>query len=86
MKVVKFFFEKIISCRLTHLLKSDVGQVELFIVRLMVTPHHKDNLEPLGPQGAQRLRMVVALVPLAAVASLAHSLLLSEIKENQYIE
>ena len=36
----------------------------------MVTPHHKDNLQPLGPQGAQRLRMVVALVPLAAVVKL----------------
>ena len=36
----------------------------------MVTPHHKDNLEPLGAQGAQRLRMVMAFVPLAPVVEL----------------
>ena len=36
----------------------------------MVTPHHKDNLEPLGRQGAQRLGMVMAFVPLAAVVEL----------------
>src|SRR5258706_2690010 len=36
----------------------------------MVSPHHKDNLEPFGPQGAQRLRMIVAFVPLAPVVEL----------------
>src|SRR3954469_103372 len=36
----------------------------------MVTPHDKDNLEPLGSQGAQRLGMVVAFVPLTAVVKL----------------
>ena len=34
------------------------SQVEIFIVRLLVSPHHKDNLEPLGPQSPQRLAWV----------------------------
>src|SRR5262245_20687811 len=37
----------------------------------MVSPHHKDNLEPLGSQGAQRLVMAVALVPLSPVVELS---------------
>ena len=62
MKLVNTLFSiKNISCRLTHLLRSDVGQMEFSIVRFMVSPHHK-NLEPLGPQGAQRLRMIVTFV------------------------
>src|SRR5437870_2035637 len=36
----------------------------------MVSPHHKDNLEPLGPQGAQRLVMAMAVIPLAPVVEL----------------
>src|SRR5439155_6981405 len=69
MKLVKNFLQKL-SRRLTHLLTSDVGQVVIFIVRFMVSPHHKDNLEPLGPQGTQRVVMAMAVVPLAPVVEL----------------
>src|SRR5436305_6375922 len=69
MKLVKNFLKNL-SRRLTHLLTSDVGQVVVFIVRFMVSPHHKDNLEPLGTQGTQRLVMAVAVIPLARVVEL----------------
>ena len=69
MKLVKPFLKNI-SRRLTHLLTSDVGQVVVFIVRLMVAPHDKDNLEPLGPQGTQRLVMAMTFIPLSPVVEL----------------
>ena len=71
MKLVKPFFKKNLSRRLTHLVTSDVGQVVVFIVRFMVSPHDKDNLEPLGPQGAQRLVMAMAFIPLSPVVELS---------------
>src|SRR6266542_1416933 len=37
----------------------------------MVSPHHKDNLEPLGPQGAQRLVMAMTFIPLSPVVELS---------------
>src|SRR3989441_8828676 len=37
----------------------------------MVSPHQKDNLEPLGPQGAQRLVMAMAFIPLPPVVELS---------------
>src|SRR5207253_6209247 len=61
---------KNLSRRLTHLLTGDIGQVVVFIVRFMVSPHHKDNLEPLGSQGTQRLVMAMAVIPLAPVVEL----------------
>src|SRR5512141_874601 len=73
-------YQKFYSRRLTHFLKSDVGEVEFFIVRFMVAPHDKDNLEPLGAQGAQRLRMVMAFIPLAAVVELGP---LAVVKRNK---
>ena len=69
MKLVNPFFKNI-SCRLTHLLTGDVSQVEIFIVRFMVSPHHKNNLEPLSPQSAQRLVMAMAFIPLSPVVEL----------------
>ena len=69
MNLVKPFFKNI-SRRLTQLLKSNVSQVEFLIVRFMVSPHHKDDLEPLGPQSAKCLGMGVALGPLLSVVEL----------------
>src|SRR6266508_1187830 len=37
----------------------------------MVSPHHKDNLEPLGPQGTQRLVMAMAFIPLSPVVEIS---------------
>ena len=40
----------IFSGRLAHFLSSDVGQVVILVVRFVISPHHKDNLEPLCAQ------------------------------------
>jgi len=73
MSVVKcpvYFF----SCRLAHSLTSDVRQVGVLIVRFMISPHHKDNLEPLRPQSPERLGMAVSLgslIPIVGVGPFA---------------
>src|SRR6476646_1190213 len=52
---------------LAHLLSSDVSQVEVFIVGLMISPHDKNNLEPLRSQSSKGLRMAVPFAPLVAI-------------------
>lgn len=53
---IKTFYEtcqagiEFFSYGLAHSLSGDIGQVNVFIVRFMVSPHHKDNLEPLCAQ------------------------------------
>jgi hypothetical protein len=70
MNFVNPFLKNILCCCLTHLLKSDVCQVEFFIIRFMVSPHHKDNLKPLGSQSAQCLGVAMPLSPLLSVVEL----------------
>ena len=55
------------SSRLAHRLSCDVGQVTFFVIRRLVSPHHKDNLQPLGAEGAQGLVIGVALATLLTV-------------------
>ena len=57
----------IFLCRLANPLSSDVGQVIVFIVRFMISPHHKDNLQPLRSQSPKRLGMTVSFSPLVAI-------------------
>src|SRR4030095_2653174 len=57
----------IFSGRLAHFLSSDIGQMVIFIVRFMISPHHKDNLEPLRTQSPQGLVMAVSLGSLVAI-------------------
>src|SRR5262249_33200271 len=35
------------SCCLAHPLSSNIGQVVVFIIRFMISPHYKNNLKPL---------------------------------------
>ena len=51
MTLVKSLF---FSRRLAHLLSSNVGQVVVFIIRLMISPHYKNNLKPLRSQSSER--------------------------------
>src|SRR5215510_4248338 len=44
--------------------------MEIFIVRFMVSPHHKNNLEPLGPQSPQRFAMGMTFSLLFSVVKL----------------
>src|SRR5574341_578563 len=55
------------SCRLAHLLSGDVCQVVVLVIRAMVSPHHKDNLQPLGSQCPKRLGMAMPLGPLVPI-------------------
>src|SRR5262245_744708 len=54
-------------CRLTYPLSSNVGQVVVFIVRFMVSPHHKNNLKPLCSQSPKRLRVAMSFSPLVSI-------------------
>src|SRR5215831_18112028 len=47
------------SCCLAHPLSSNIGQVVVFIIRFMISPHYKNNLKPLRSQSSKRLRMTV---------------------------
>src|SRR5262245_2443815 len=61
------------SRRLAHLLSSNVGQVIVFIIRLMISPHYKNNLKPLRSKSSERSRMTVpfsALLPIVLVRPL----------------
>jgi hypothetical protein len=44
---------------LAHGLSSNIGQVVIFVIRLMVFPHHENNFEPFGCQISERLMLVV---------------------------
>ena len=41
--------------------------MEVFIVGLMISPHDKNNLEPLRSQSSKGLRMAVPFAPLVAI-------------------
>src|SRR5262249_31868167 len=71
MTLVKSLF--IFSRRLAHLLSSNVGQVVVVIIRLMISPHYKNNLKPLRSKSSKRSRMTVpfsALLPIVLVRPL----------------
>src|SRR5215510_3444696 len=58
------------SCCLAHPLSSNIGQVVVFIIRFMISPHYKNNLKPLRSQSSKRLRMTVSfstLLPIGLV-------------------
>jgi hypothetical protein len=54
-------------CCLAQFLSCDVGQVNVFVVGFMVSPHHKDNLKPLGAQGSQRAGVAMPFSPLLSI-------------------
>src|SRR5918999_3483283 len=62
------------SCRLAHSLSGDVSQVVVLIVRFMVFPEHKDNLQPFCSERSKRLwvrvssRAVLSIVRLSPFA------------------
>jgi hypothetical protein len=41
--------------------------VVIFVVRLMVFPHHENNFEPLGSQSSKRLMLVMPFGPLISI-------------------
>src|SRR5918996_1572034 len=51
-------------------LPGDVGQVVILVVRFMVSPHHKNNLEPLRSQSSERFMLAVTFSPLIAIVLL----------------
>src|ERR671924_1363608 len=57
-------------CCLAHLLSCDIRQVIVLIVRLMISPHDKNNLQPLGAQSSKRLVMSMSFSPLIAIVFL----------------
>ena len=68
-QVPSLFFSRCLA----HLLSSNVGQVVIFIIRLMISPHYKNNLKPLRSQSSKRSRMTVpfsALRPIVLVRPL----------------
>ena len=69
MRLVKSIFILFIfvSCRLAYRLTGDVRQMIVLIVRFMISPHHKDNFEPLRCQSPKRLGMMMSLRPLVAI-------------------
>ena len=76
--------QKSFSGRLADHVSGNVCQVVVFVIRLMVSPHDKDNLEPLGSQSSQRLVLAVTFSPLIEYF-FAHSDRFRELKENQYM-
>lgn len=57
-----FFLRLLADC-----LSRDIGEVIVFIVRFMITPHDKKNLQPLRCQSPKRLGMTMSFRPLVAV-------------------
>ena len=55
------------SGSLVHRLTCDIGQMMLFVIRRLISPHDEDDLQPLGAEGAQGLLMGVALATLLTV-------------------
>lgn len=60
---------RLFLCRLAHFLSSDIRQVVVFVVRLMVSPHHKNNLQPFRSQSPKRLVVIVSPSPLISIVS-----------------
>src|SRR5262245_2880872 len=71
---------KFFSDSLTYPLSSHVRQVVIFIVTLMVSPHHKNDLEPLCSEGSERLMMVMAFSSLIPIISVRPFTALQRIK------
>ena len=69
-------------CRLAHPLSSHVGQVIVFVVRLMVFPHYKNNLEPLGSQSSERSGMTVSFSPLVPIVFVRPLTSIERVKRN----
>ena len=68
--------------RLAHPLSSHVGQVVVFVVRLMVSPHHKNNLKPLGSQSSERSGMTVSFSPLVPIIFVRPLTSIERVKRN----
>ena len=66
MTLVKQATEKY-SGRLAHRMSGDIRQVVIFVVRLMVSPHHENNFEPLCSERSECLMFTMAFGPLISV-------------------
>src|SRR3989442_1612038 len=63
---------------------GNAGQVVLLVIRDLARPHREDDLQPLGPDGAER--MVVALAaPAAAIVVGAGPLAVSQRQESELV-
>ena len=60
----------IFSRRLAQFLSCNVGQVMGFVIRFMISPHHKNNLQPLRSQSPKCLRMAMSSGPLVSIKGL----------------
>src|SRR5918995_829336 len=58
------------SRRLAHFLSCNVGQVMGFIIRFMISPHHKNNFQPLRSQSSKCLGMAMSSSALVAIKGL----------------
>ena len=70
------------SCHLAHPLSSHVGQVVVFVVRLIVSPHHKNNLKPLGSQSSECSGMTVSFSPLVSIIFVRPLTSIERVKRN----
>src|SRR5882724_8438167 len=66
MRVVKPYVLFSSGC-VAHLLTSDVTQMVVFVVRFMISPHDKNNLQPLCSQSSECFMMAVSLRSLVAI-------------------
>src|SRR5918995_4191060 len=73
---------EIFSGGLPHRLSSDVRQVVIFVIRLMISPHHKNNLEPLCSESSKRLMVAMAFSSLSAVIPVRPFTSLTRIKRK----
>src|SRR5262249_31192019 len=71
------------SCCLAHPLSSNIGQVVVFIIRFMISPHYKNNLKPLRSQSSKRLRMTVPFSTLLPIELDRQSTSLEKLKQKQ---
>ena len=59
-----------ISRCLAQFLSCNVGQVMGFVIRFMISPHHKNNFQPLRSQSPKCLGMAVSSGPLVSIKGL----------------
>jgi hypothetical protein len=70
------------SCRLTHSLSGDIGQVVVLIIGFMVFPKNKDNLQPFCSKRSKRLRVGVSFRALLAIVRLSPFALIERSKSQ----
>ena len=62
---------RLFSRCLARFLSCNVGQVMGFVIRFMISPHHKNNFQPLRSQSPKCLGMAVSSGPLVTIKGLS---------------